>query len=231
MATVHMQLARQRSDVAWVRHCHSPAGGMVECWKVSLYSLSKLYCFFSFLENVVSWFMRTVLTKIHDTPKRLYGAKCKSMHECNIATTLDAPNILRLLRFFGVTSPQVSLPYQPGHHPTSLGSRPGDTAMQKGLRMSKCLLVPSQSYNPSIIPIIQSYNHPIFGGGILPQSSQSSFSPADRSVGAPAPWPHRPRSWLQFSPTRPVDGQVGLNRRLPRDAGKPCLQNMICWCV
>ena len=72
-----------------------------------------------------------------------------------------------------------------------------------------------QSFNH---PIIQSSNHPIFGGGILPQSSQSSFSPADRSAGVSAPWPHLPRSWLQFSPTRPVDGQVGLKPKVAPDA-------------
>ena len=176
------------------------------------------------------------------------------MHECNIATTLDALNILQLLRFLGRHIPQVSLPLptwtssdffrvktwrhcnakratlqllgfqaqneqmfvgvipiiqsfnhpsiQSSNHPSFLGYTgygpgrltcfPYKSPMKRkenDLNQTSMILFHvkpmKKSYNPSIIPIIQSCNHPIFGGGILPQSSQSSSAQLTDLPGFP----------------------------------------------
>lgn len=105
MAMAHMQLARQRSDVAWVRHCHSPPGGMVDCWKVILYSLSKLYCFFSFLGCFMIHDDSTSLRSM--THRSVFmGPNKKSMHEKMFFNNSRCPKHPSASSISWVTSPQ-----------------------------------------------------------------------------------------------------------------------------
>ena len=85
-----------------------------------------------------------------------------------------------------------------------------------------------QSFNH---PIIQSCNHPIFGGGILPQSSQSSSAQLTDLSRLPHLGLIGQGHGYNSAQPDPETGQVGLNRRLPRDACALPSRNMICWCV
>ena len=80
-----------------------------------------------------------------------------------------------------------------------------------------------QSFNH---PIIQSCNHPIFGGGILPQSSQSSSAQLTDLSRLPHLGLIGQGSWLQFSPTRPGDGSGWLKTEGCPEMLVPCLQEI-----
>ena len=168
--------------------------------------------------------MMSVLTKIHDTLKCLKRRNVRTSMLKNVAATLHASNILRLLPFFGHIP--LFFPCQPEHHPTSSGSRPGDTMENihcwppqcQRLRMSDFLggivffvggsTLPKTNIAPKNRPSQKEtiVFQPSSFGGYVTVSFREGISPnhpifpADRSTSETiAPWPHRPRSWLQFS--------------------------------